>query len=127
MAKLGIMIEGQEGLSWERWRALCTDVEALGFASLRRSDEYGADFNVARRESAGAKTQVTPAERVRLPHDVRTPAPDDDSQNCGARDGGDECKAFEQGLDLVCRVCSADGRVLRSSRAIRSRIRRSCC
>ncbi len=38
MAKLGIMIEGQEGLTWERWRALCTDVEALGFASLRRSE-----------------------------------------------------------------------------------------
>ncbi len=32
------MIEGQEGLSWERWRRLCTDVEALGFASLRRSE-----------------------------------------------------------------------------------------
>ncbi|HKW58860.1 MAG TPA: LLM class flavin-dependent oxidoreductase [Candidatus Dormibacteraeota bacterium] len=38
MAKLGIMIEGQEGLSWERWRRICTDVERLGFASLRRSD-----------------------------------------------------------------------------------------
>ena len=32
------MIEGQEGLNWERWRRLCTDVEALGFASLRRSE-----------------------------------------------------------------------------------------
>jgi alkanesulfonate monooxygenase SsuD/methylene tetrahydromethanopterin reductase-like flavin-dependent oxidoreductase (luciferase family) len=38
MAKLGIMIEGQEGLSWDRWRSLCRDVEALGFASLRRSE-----------------------------------------------------------------------------------------
>ncbi|HEX6547311.1 MAG TPA: LLM class flavin-dependent oxidoreductase [Candidatus Dormibacteraeota bacterium] len=38
MAQIGIMIEGQEGLNWERWRKLCTDVEALGFASLRRSD-----------------------------------------------------------------------------------------
>src|SRR2546423_1249593 len=38
MAKLGIMIEGQEGLNWDRWRKLCTDVEELGFASLRRSD-----------------------------------------------------------------------------------------
>ncbi len=38
MTQLGIMIEGQEGLSWERWRRLCTDVEALGFASLRRSE-----------------------------------------------------------------------------------------
>ncbi len=38
MTKLGIMIEGQEGLSWDRWRNLCRDVEALGFASLRRSE-----------------------------------------------------------------------------------------
>ena len=32
------MIEGQEGLSWERWRRICEDTERLGFASLRRSD-----------------------------------------------------------------------------------------
>src|SRR5258708_35225083 len=38
MTKLGIMIEGQEGLNWDRWRAICTDVERLGFASLRRSE-----------------------------------------------------------------------------------------
>lgn len=38
MTKIGIMIEGQEGLSWERWRNLCRDVESLGFDSLRRSE-----------------------------------------------------------------------------------------
>ncbi len=38
MTALGIMIEGQEGLSWERWRRICADTERLGFASLRRSD-----------------------------------------------------------------------------------------
>jgi alkanesulfonate monooxygenase SsuD/methylene tetrahydromethanopterin reductase-like flavin-dependent oxidoreductase (luciferase family) len=38
MTRLGIMIEGQEGLSWERWRRICADVDRLGFASLRRSD-----------------------------------------------------------------------------------------
>src|SRR5712692_3431543 len=38
MTKLGIMIEGQEGLNWDRWRAICADVERLGFASLRRSE-----------------------------------------------------------------------------------------
>ena len=32
------MIEGQEGLNWERWKRLCSDVERLGFASLRRSE-----------------------------------------------------------------------------------------
>lgn len=38
MAQVGIMIEGQEGLSWDRWRRICHDVDTLGFASLRRSD-----------------------------------------------------------------------------------------
>ena len=38
MAKVGIMIEGQEGLSWERWRRICHDADTLGFDSLRRSD-----------------------------------------------------------------------------------------
>ena len=38
MTQLGIMIEGQEGLNWSRWRNLCRDAEALGFASLRRSE-----------------------------------------------------------------------------------------
>jgi alkanesulfonate monooxygenase SsuD/methylene tetrahydromethanopterin reductase-like flavin-dependent oxidoreductase (luciferase family) len=37
-ASIGIQIEGQEGLDWARWRALCRDVEALGFDSLWRSD-----------------------------------------------------------------------------------------
>jgi alkanesulfonate monooxygenase SsuD/methylene tetrahydromethanopterin reductase-like flavin-dependent oxidoreductase (luciferase family) len=38
MAKIGIMIEGQEGLSWDRWRQICRDADQLGFDSLRRSD-----------------------------------------------------------------------------------------
>jgi alkanesulfonate monooxygenase SsuD/methylene tetrahydromethanopterin reductase-like flavin-dependent oxidoreductase (luciferase family) len=38
MAKVGIMIEGQEGLNWERWRHICEDADTLGFDSLRRSD-----------------------------------------------------------------------------------------
>jgi alkanesulfonate monooxygenase SsuD/methylene tetrahydromethanopterin reductase-like flavin-dependent oxidoreductase (luciferase family) len=32
------MIEGQEGLNWDRWRRICSDTDTLGFASLRRSD-----------------------------------------------------------------------------------------
>jgi alkanesulfonate monooxygenase SsuD/methylene tetrahydromethanopterin reductase-like flavin-dependent oxidoreductase (luciferase family) len=38
MTRIGIMIEGQEGLNWERWRRICEDTDRLGFASLRRSD-----------------------------------------------------------------------------------------
>ena len=40
MAQVGIMIEGQEGLSWDRWRKICLDTDRLGFASLRRSDHF---------------------------------------------------------------------------------------
>ena len=32
------MIEGQEGLNWERWKRICHDADTLGFESLRRSD-----------------------------------------------------------------------------------------
>ena len=38
--KLGVMIEGQEGLNWERWRAIMARVEDLGFESLWRSDHF---------------------------------------------------------------------------------------
>lgn len=38
MTQIGIMLEAQEGLSWERWRRICHDTDTLGFASLRRSD-----------------------------------------------------------------------------------------
>ena len=32
--KLGVMIEGQEGLTWDRWRAIMARVEELGYESL---------------------------------------------------------------------------------------------
>jgi alkanesulfonate monooxygenase SsuD/methylene tetrahydromethanopterin reductase-like flavin-dependent oxidoreductase (luciferase family) len=38
VAAIGIMLEGQEGLNWDRWRRICHDTDRLGFASLRRSD-----------------------------------------------------------------------------------------
>jgi alkanesulfonate monooxygenase SsuD/methylene tetrahydromethanopterin reductase-like flavin-dependent oxidoreductase (luciferase family) len=38
MTQIGIMIEAQEGLNWDRWRRICQDTDSLGFASLRRSD-----------------------------------------------------------------------------------------
>ncbi len=36
--KIGIIIEGQEGLSWDTWRHIIAQAEALGFDSLWRSD-----------------------------------------------------------------------------------------
>jgi alkanesulfonate monooxygenase SsuD/methylene tetrahydromethanopterin reductase-like flavin-dependent oxidoreductase (luciferase family) len=50
MAKLGIMIEGQEGLSWERWRHICEDADTLGFDALRRSEHFISVFGVEGRD-----------------------------------------------------------------------------
>jgi F420-dependent oxidoreductase-like protein len=35
-----LMIEGQEGVTWEQWRALATTAEVAGFEALFRSDHY---------------------------------------------------------------------------------------
>ena len=44
------MIEGQEGLNWERWRSICHDADTLGFDSLRRSDHFFSVFGIAGRD-----------------------------------------------------------------------------
>jgi F420-dependent oxidoreductase-like protein len=38
--QLGVMLEGQEGLTWDLWRRIMARVEALGFESLWRSDHF---------------------------------------------------------------------------------------
>jgi F420-dependent oxidoreductase-like protein len=38
--ELAIMVEGQNGLTWPRWRRIANAVESLGFAGLFRSDHY---------------------------------------------------------------------------------------
>jgi F420-dependent oxidoreductase-like protein len=38
--ELGVMVEGQEGLTWDGWRQIMACVEALGFESLWRSDHF---------------------------------------------------------------------------------------
>ena len=38
--QLGVMVEGQEGLTSSRWRQIMACVEALGFESLWRSDHF---------------------------------------------------------------------------------------
>ena len=40
MVALSIMIEGQNGLTWPRWKELVREVEDLGFAGLFRSDHF---------------------------------------------------------------------------------------
>ena len=40
MTQIGIMIEGQDGLTWPRWQRLASAVEQLGFVGLYRSDHF---------------------------------------------------------------------------------------
>ena len=40
MPEVAIMIEGQEGINWDRWRRLARTVEEAGYAGLYRSDHF---------------------------------------------------------------------------------------
>jgi F420-dependent oxidoreductase-like protein len=40
MVAISIQIEGQDGLTWSRWKKLVDEVETLGFAGLYRSDHF---------------------------------------------------------------------------------------
>lgn len=40
MIDVAIMLEGQNGLTWERWQRIAAAVEDLGFAGLYRSDHF---------------------------------------------------------------------------------------
>jgi F420-dependent oxidoreductase-like protein len=51
MANIGIMIEGQEGLTWDRLFRIASAVEALGFESLFRSDHLAALDGFAERDA----------------------------------------------------------------------------
>jgi alkanesulfonate monooxygenase SsuD/methylene tetrahydromethanopterin reductase-like flavin-dependent oxidoreductase (luciferase family) len=39
--RLCVMVEGQEGVTWDDWLALARATEELGFDALFRSDHYG--------------------------------------------------------------------------------------
>src|SRR4029453_11531118 len=43
--RVGLMIEGQEGVTWEQWVALARTAEGAGVEALFRSDHY---FGIAR-------------------------------------------------------------------------------
>src|SRR5947208_3886962 len=40
MTDIGVMIEGQQGLTWPRWEAILRTAEEMGFAAVFRSDHY---------------------------------------------------------------------------------------
>jgi alkanesulfonate monooxygenase SsuD/methylene tetrahydromethanopterin reductase-like flavin-dependent oxidoreductase (luciferase family) len=56
---LGLMIEGQEGLTWDRWRRLARLAEDGGFESLFRSDHLTGLFGDARRPSLDTWASLT--------------------------------------------------------------------
>lgn len=63
---IGIMLEGQEGLNWERWVRLSQQVEGLGLDSLWRSDHFFSVMAKGERDSLECWTSLTElATRVR--------------------------------------------------------------
>jgi F420-dependent oxidoreductase-like protein len=40
MIEIAIMIEGQNGLNWDKWKRIATTVEAAGYKGLYRSDHF---------------------------------------------------------------------------------------
>ena len=57
--KVGIMIEGQEGLTWERWFRLAQAAEDMGFESLCRSDHLTGLGGVSKRPALETWTSLT--------------------------------------------------------------------
>jgi alkanesulfonate monooxygenase SsuD/methylene tetrahydromethanopterin reductase-like flavin-dependent oxidoreductase (luciferase family) len=57
--RVGIMIEGQEGLTWDRWLALVGAAEDLGYDSLCRSDHLTGLAGESRRPSLETWTSLT--------------------------------------------------------------------
>lgn len=57
--KLGVMIEGQEDLTWERWRAVARRTEELGFNSLWRSDHFFSLMGHPERQALETFTSLT--------------------------------------------------------------------
>jgi alkanesulfonate monooxygenase SsuD/methylene tetrahydromethanopterin reductase-like flavin-dependent oxidoreductase (luciferase family) len=57
--RVGVMIEGQEGLTWERWLALVHAAEDLGYESLCRSDHLTSLSGEAKRPSLETWTSLT--------------------------------------------------------------------
>lgn len=57
--RLALMIEGQEGLTWDRWRRLARTAEEGGFESLFRSDHLTGLFGDSRRPSLDLWASLT--------------------------------------------------------------------
>ncbi|HXM58343.1 MAG TPA: LLM class flavin-dependent oxidoreductase [Candidatus Dormibacteraeota bacterium] len=58
MAKLAVMIEGQEGVDWRLWKHLAETVEGLGFDSFWRSDHLYSVMGVYDRDTIECWTSL---------------------------------------------------------------------
>lgn len=61
MASVGLMVEGQENLTWDRWKRIARVAEELGFESLWRSDHYQSLVGTETREALETWTSLTSA------------------------------------------------------------------
>src|SRR5712692_12043849 len=57
--QIGIMLEGQEGLNWERWVRISQQVEGLGLDSLWRADHLFSVMARGERDSLECWTSLT--------------------------------------------------------------------
>ncbi len=57
--KIGVMMEGQEGLTWERWFRIADRVESLGLDSLWRSDHFFSLMGHPQRPALECWTSLT--------------------------------------------------------------------
>jgi F420-dependent oxidoreductase-like protein len=68
--KVGVDVEGQDGLTWERWRHLAARVEELGYESLWRSDHFCSVVGRVERPALEAWTSLaylaTATSRIRF-------------------------------------------------------------
>jgi alkanesulfonate monooxygenase SsuD/methylene tetrahydromethanopterin reductase-like flavin-dependent oxidoreductase (luciferase family) len=64
--KVALMIEGQDGVSWDGWLALARTAEAHGFDALFRSDHYGTREHAALDAWGTVNALAAVTERIRL-------------------------------------------------------------
>lgn len=57
--KLGVMIEGQEGLNWNRWKTIVDSADRLGFESVWRSDHLYSVMGRYERETLALTPSLT--------------------------------------------------------------------